>query len=259
MLALIVFTSLIWLNQSTLKDSGNMLENTKEYFFSPGGANSADEQFVVNMLNNHRWTHVYNNTVVVGLFFISLIMLLTNYRVMLRRMSESEEELSNMRNSAYRDPLTGVKSKHAFVEKETEINELIEASSIEKFSVVVCDVNGLKHINDTYGHKAGDAYICEACKLVCVVFNHSPVFRIGGDEFVVIMTGADFENRHALMDTLNKQVEKNIGLDKAVISAGISDFIADKDKTMHDVFERADSLMYDRKKKLKSMGAKTRD
>ncbi|MBR1737807.1 MAG: amino acid permease, partial [Firmicutes bacterium] len=231
LLVLIVFTSLIWLNQSTLKESGNMIENTKDYFSSSFGGNSSDEKYVVDMLSNHRWTHIYHNTVVVGLFFISLVMLVSNYRVIMKRVAESEEELSNMRNSAYRDPLTGVKSKHAFVEKENEINEAIETSSIDKFSVVVCDVNGLKHINDTYGHKAGDTYICEACKLVCVVFNHSPVFRIGGDEFVVIMSGMDFENRHSLMDTLNKQVEKNIGLEKVVISAGISDFIPDRDKS----------------------------
>ena len=74
------------------------------------------------------------------------------------------------REVAYRDPLTGVKSKHAFVDKEIEIDEKIERGLPFEFGVIVCDVNGLKHINDTLGHKAGDEYIKSACMLICEYF-----------------------------------------------------------------------------------------
>ena len=127
------------------------------------------------------------------------------------------------------------------------------------FAVVVCDVNGLKYVNDTYGHKAGDAYIKEAGMLICEAYSHSPVYRIGGDEFAVLLTGRDFENREALLASLNERVEANIGQEgKVVVSAGMSLYRPGSDTRMHDVFERADERMYQRKQLLKSMGAKTR-
>jgi GGDEF domain-containing protein len=51
------------------------------------------------------------------------------------------------------------------------------------------DLNDLKHINDRYGHERGDEYIVNCCRLICQVFKHSPVFRIGGDEFVALLRG----------------------------------------------------------------------
>ena len=94
--------------------------------------------------------------------------------------------------------------------------------------------------------------------IVCKIFQHSPVFRIGGDEFVVILTGGDFEQRYELLAQLDRQIEENIPKNDAVISAGLSDYISGSDMNFHTVFERADALMYTRKKELKSMGAKTR-
>ena len=159
---------------------------------------------------------------------------------------------------AYRDPLTGVKSKHAFVEKEEELDAAIDQRSIEYFAVIVFDVNGLKHVNDTLGHKAGDAYIKEASALICNTFDHSPVFRTGGDEFVALLNGRDYPNRTELLEGFDRQVEENIKEGKVVVSAGMSEFDPQTDNCFHTVFERADQLMYERKSKLKEMGAKSR-
>ena len=57
---------------------------------------------------------------------------------------------------AYTDPLTGVKSKHAYLAAEKDINERISDGSLREFAVIVCDLNGLKAINDNQGHLAGD-------------------------------------------------------------------------------------------------------
>ncbi len=100
---------------------------------------------------------------------------------------KQEEELFSARELANRDALTGVKSKHAFVEAEKELGERIDKGEALEFSIVICDVNGLKAINDNLGHKAGDEYIRAACSVICGIFKHSPVFRIGGDEFSVIL------------------------------------------------------------------------
>lgn len=85
--------------------------------------------------------------------------------------------------------------------------------------VIVCDVNGLKFVNDTLGHAAGDEYIRQACHIVCRHFKHSPVYRIGGDEFVVVPHGEDLENYRDILATFDREVEGNIGTNRAVTAA----------------------------------------
>ena len=259
LLSFILLTSLIWMNQTSERTTNQAIVTIKAYYDAAGVMIPGEEEFITETLEGLHNSDVQNMGIVVGLFALALSMLITNYRLMSRRTREKEDELDIMRNTAYKDPLTGVKSKHAFTETEEKVNEKIRAGRMEKFAVIVCDVNGLKHINDTKGHKAGDEYICEACDIVCRVFDHSPVFRTGGDEFVVLATGSDFDNRESLMAKLNKIVEDNISLEKAVLSAGISVFVPGDDDKMHSVFVRADALMYERKKELKAKGAKTRE
>ena len=90
------------------------------------------------------------------------------------------------------------------------------------FAITVFDLNDLKKINDTKGHQAGDGYICNGCKLICQKFKHSPVFRIGGDEFVAVSCGEDYENIEELMNSFaehNAESRKNGGL---VIACGMT-------------------------------------
>ena len=152
-----------------------------------------------------------------------------------------------------------MKSKHAYVETEHLFDERIAGGEAEDFAALVCDVNGLKHINDTQGHQAGDRYICDAAALICKYYKHSPVFRIGGDEFVVILEGADYEQRQQILTELDRLIESHIGTDGVVVSIGLSEYRPGKDRTFHAVFERADDLMYRRKQQLKKMGARTRE
>ena len=254
--AMILFSALVWLNQSTLIATNQVIEEVQRSY------NNTYFEKVPDILEeklSSLWVGIIQHmTVVVFLFAISLFMMLNNYRIMSKRAKESEEQLGSIRDTAYRDPLTGVKSKLAFTEKQNEINSLIDNGEMELFAVVVCDVNGLKYVNDTKGHKAGDEYLRSACMIVCKIFQHSPVFRVGGDEFVVILTGNDFEKRYELLTQLDEKVEDNISKSEAVISAGLSDYIAGKDANLHDVFERADNLMYSRKNELKTLGAQSR-
>ncbi len=126
-----------------------------------------------------------------------------------RREQEHLAALSTANEMARRDELTGTKNKTAYQETEKGLEKLVEEGR-ESFGIVVCDINSLKIINDTEGHKAGDDYIKASCKLICRVFHHSPVFRIGGDEFAVILTGKDYTNRKELIADFKRQVEENI-------------------------------------------------
>ena len=141
---------------------------------------------------------------------------------------------------------------------ENALNDRIRSGELKELAVVVCDINGLKHVNDTLGHAAGDKLIKDGSDLLCEHFKNGSVFRIGGDEFVVLLVGKGYETREESMRDLNRQVEANISTDEVVISIGCST-LEPGDEQLHDAFTRADQLMYDRKKELKSMGAKTRE
>ena len=197
--------------------------------------------------------------VVVGAFGLALAVMLINYSSMRKWESKTASERDQARTAALTDPMTGVKSKHAYMVSQKEIDAQIDAGDAEKFAVVVCDVNGLKVINDTLGHKAGDEYIISACRMICDIFQHSPVYRTGGDEFVVLLTGRDYLIRKELVLALHDRSVEHISTKDVVISGGLSDYKPGEDTCLHDVFERADSLMYEEKKLLKGMGAISRE
>jgi len=155
---------------------------------------------------------------------------------------------------ANKDALTSVKNKRAYVQAEVELDSQIEKKVQPPFAVVVCDINGLKQVNDIQGHKAGDEFIKDSCSIICNIFSHSPVFRIGGDEFAVLLKGRDYENRRELIVQLGDAQEDKRVKGIKPIAVGLSDFNPDKDMRVQDVFERADSLMYDDKKRCKSEG-----
>lgn len=170
-----------------------------------------------------------------------------------RREQEHLAALSLANEMARRDELTHTKNKTAYHEMEKELQQRIEAGS-EPFGLVVCDINGLKVINDTEGHKAGDDYIKACCALICRLFQHSPVFRVGGDEFVVILQGQDYESRESLLATLRRKVEENIRIGEgSVVASGLAEYRPGEDRAVGDVFNRADTLMYEDKARLKEM------
>ena len=170
----------------------------------------------------------------------------------MRRELAYREAIGSAMDMASRDALTGVKNKHAYVQAEIELDKQIEAEKAPEFAVVICDVNGLKQINDSKGHTAGDEFIRSACNLICNNFKHSPVFRIGGDEFVALLKGQDFESREHLMEQFSEIMDENKTKGLVTVAAGISVFVSGKDNRLQDVFERADKAMYINKKILKS-------
>ncbi len=162
-----------------------------------------------------------------------------------------DQTLGSVRKIAYKDPLTHVRNANAYTEAKIRYDELIRAKELTELGVIVFDLNNLKSVNDTLGHEAGDKYIQTSCKMICNVFKRSPVFRIGGDEFVVLLEGEDYLNREALFDAFVDQVVHNIRNGGPVVAGGMAVYEADNDSGYYEIFERADSQMYAHKKKLK--------
>jgi len=256
-ISFILFIALIWMNNYNMHQTALSIESLHTYYSASGEIDGALE-YSSGVLSK-LWRKEGNSTLIVAAaFIIALSVLVSNYSSMRKRAHQSEFELGVMKEIANTDPMTGVKSKHAYIEFEKLLNKRIEDGIAENFEIIVFDVNGLKHINDTQGHKAGDAYICCASNIICEMFKHSPVYRIGGDEFVVVLHGYDLEHHDMLIDKFNTMVEENIAKGDVVVSLGHSEYIPGKDTTMRSVFSRADVQMYERKRYLKSLGAKTR-
>ncbi|MBO4395530.1 MAG: diguanylate cyclase [Eubacterium sp.] len=107
-------------------------------------------------------------------------------------------------------------------------------------------------VNDNEGHQAGDDLIRCAAKMICDVFAHSPVFRIGGDEFVVFLSGDDFNAREELVGRLRVGVFQHmVQKNGPVVAVGVAAYKQERDRRMSDVFERADKRMYMDKQELK--------
>ena len=172
---------------------------------------------------------------------------------------ELKTQIAQVHGHAYQDGLTGVKSIRAYLEMEKELDEQLAAGTLTELAIVVCDVNGLKKVNDTLGHKAGDELILKACRMVCDIFAHSPVYRVGGDEFSVFLTGRDYEHRRWLMEQLHDISSGHISTQEAIVSGGMAEFIPGSDTKISDVFKRADEAMYAEKALLKNLGAVTRE
>ena len=261
LLGLIFFSSLVWMSDTIMTSIEEVISNIHNHFADQGQLSAGDvleEQFLMEQIQHVLVTKTWTMVLIVLIVVVSLAMLLSNYIIINKRIEQSEAELFSIKNMANTDPLTGVKSKIAYAETEKSLQARLDAGHASEFAIVVCDVNGLKHVNDTRGHKAGDEYIRAASRMVCVLFQHSPVFRVGGDEFVALLTGMDYDRRDEIMKQLHDQSVDNIAREEVVVAGGIAEYLPGKDHDVHEIFERADQRMYQEKALLKSMGAKSR-
>ncbi len=160
---------------------------------------------------------------------------------------------------AYKDSLTSVKNRTAYNEMATENDVNIKMGNIESFGVFVADINNLKITNDKYGHEIGNKLIIKVARVICDVFKRSPVYRIGGDEFAVLLRGADLENCEQLINEMDLKISDStieIGDDIIDVSVarGVAIYDPEHDVCFEDIFERADKKMYEHKRKKQSGG-----
>ena len=163
--------------------------------------------------------------------------------------------MKQMQGLAFRDSLTGIGNKMAYDNYLSELQLKIENGDVTSYGIVVLDTNNLKEINDIYGHENGNAYLINSCKLICQIFSHSPVFRIGGDEFIVILLGDDLNNYQDLLKKLRESQNqtKNAAFPwkQISIASGVAIAPAAKETTIADTFSKADDSMYKNKRAVK--------
>lgn len=181
-----------------------------------------------------------------------------------RLTANMKDHISDLNKRAYVDALTSVRNKGAFSTAVEQLQGQVEASNKEMiFAIGVFDCDNLKLINDKYGHDKGDIYLKTACQLICRVFAHSPVFRIGGDEFAVILRNDDYNNREALsrqFDKAKEDISKSAvnKWEQVSVAMGIAVYDPEIDLYVVDTVRRADKIMYANKRQNKK-GAQDED
>ena len=169
-----------------------------------------------------------------------------------------KSHISDLNNRAYGDALTSVHNKGAFDICLRDLQEeLCAAPESLEFAIGVFDCDNLKTINDQYGHEKGDMYLKTASALICRVFQHSPVFRIGGDEFTVVLQNNDYQDRETLIrrfQDMNAEIcaSTDKPWEQTRVSMGIAVFQPGTDFSVDDVLRRADKRMYENKRSRKA-------
>lgn len=157
---------------------------------------------------------------------------------------------------AYIEPMTRLGNNLAYKKKLEELSADI-AEGKAGFTIFVMDLNGLKKVNDSYGHEKGDIYIKNSAKVISETFGGENCFRIGGDEFTAVLGSRSDEEINALAEQLNSAMSDfNSGkteiYDQVHIAVGGSSYRKDEDGDTSDVFRRADSAMYEDKNRKKA-------
>ena len=184
----------------------------------------------------------------------------------LLNIHEKEEEVQILHSSmeemdvvAHKDALTGVNNKMAYDRDVAVINNKIAKGEPIAFAIVMVDINNLKGINDTYGHDSGDIYIKGACNIVKEVYKNSLIYRIGGDEIVVILQGEDYDRRDSLLKSVRRKFQISNSNDaveeymRYSAATGMGVFDKANDEEAYPVFRRADKAMYANKAAIKEL------
>ena len=190
--------------------------------------------------------------VIVSILLVIFILLLISVKAE-KKVRKERHLIKALNRKVFVDALTSVRNKGAYTEYVGRLNESIKSEEQPEFSIGIFDCDDLKYINDNYGHDKGDIYLKTACQLICKVFDHSPVFRVGGDEFAVILQNSDLKNKDELIGLFEKRrqdiCEKaDNQWEEVHIAYGIADYDPQQDSSVSDTVQRADKMMYENKR-----------
>jgi diguanylate cyclase (GGDEF)-like protein len=156
---------------------------------------------------------------------------------------------------AHRDGLTGVFNKGAYDERSEALEAKIKAGEEPPFTIIMLDVNDLKGVNDNCGHMAGDDYLKAAAKCIGECFRDGTIYRIGGDEFVLMYEREAADEVREGIEKLWQAIQKTADMEepwkRIWMAYGVATYDKDTDSSVMDVFERADAAMYERKRQMK--------
>ena len=247
---------LIWLRKNVITPIKKLEDSVKDYADSSSGKTRPEELVFVPpdiKVNNEI------KTLSESVFKMSVNMIdyVRNNAISEKKVEGLKGYVNKINDVAYCDPLTHVKNRAAYDEKCESLNSDI-FNLMAQFAIVMADVNFLKKINDEYGHDKGNEYIKGACGILSDIYKRSPLFRIGGDEFVVVLEGKDYRNRDELIKIAREEFRKASEDSEAEpwqrysAAIGMSSYVSGEDEDVETVFKRADEDMYAAKVSMKA-------
>jgi diguanylate cyclase (GGDEF)-like protein/PAS domain S-box-containing protein len=164
-----------------------------------------------------------------------------------KRMQEAlQESKERFEYKSFHDGLTGLYNRNYFSEQMAHVGKDLTRSA--PVSIISIDIDGLKIINDTLGHKVGDDLLISAAKIISACFREVDVIaRVGGDEFCAILPGVDHAAAVAKKTRISKQVAAYNRSDPSVpmnMSVGVATSRGVEGETIYDIYQRADENMY---------------
>ncbi len=168
-----------------------------------------------------------------------------------------ESELARMAMLLNKDALTMVRNKNAFNSFIREHEAKISEGKETPFALLIANLNGLKNVNEICGRAKGDEYIKKGCRAICRIFSHSPVFRIGGDEFAIFLSGQSYEERADYLKQAKRvfqEMEQDESLplwERCSVAFGEAAYQPGTGASLEDVFNQAENSMYEENERMK--------
>lgn len=191
---------------------------------------------------------------IITILIVMLIVIFEQQRLIRakREVREKQNEMDDMNKLAFSDKLTSVQNWYGFTNCLKRLQKQVYDKEQTEFAIGVFDCNDLKTINDRFGTDKGDSYLKAASSLICSTFKHSPVFRIEGDEFAVVLEKDDFRNREELFRQLEEEQKKisssaTYEWESVSVAMGMAEYNPAYDASVENTFRRAERLMYKEK------------
>jgi diguanylate cyclase (GGDEF)-like protein len=231
-------------------------QHMAETFIDAGMVNKTDllEGFDyqhMTALKQKKWSNIAQLTTVFSVFtFLMLAMMCYVYRKARREIHlrlKAEQALSQL---AYTDSLTGLNNRHQFY---ILAEQALKSADRYNYSLAICfiDIDKFKAINDSYGHHIGDLVLQEFAAILKQNTRESDILsRIGGDEFVIILSNINETEASVLLDKIQNEINKPFGFGDTSLNVSASmglSFYPNKTRDIDELINLADGNMYQNK------------
>lgn len=173
--------------------------------------------------------------------------LLASIQFFVTNSLDRKKQQAYLEKLSYRDMLTGLYNRNRYIERLEAYKQVQD----QQIGAIYIDLNGLKKVNDEQGHRAGDELIVRAAGTIAGIFAED-AYRVGGDEFVVILLDVSREDFARKTEQLRRQMQENS------VDASIGGVWQASTENLENLLRRADENMYREKKRYYSQADATR-